>query len=338
MKVNRENLLSALRFAKLGTPTKGETLEQSNAFVFTESKLITFDDEIMTVQTSPLDAEISVAILADEFLKLVEKFPDEELEINVKGDEVILKGSKREAGVTCFNEIHLPYDAVPQPGKMSVLGEGFDKAIQQAARTCGKDITQELTTMVHITSDLIEACDNWRLFRVTMSTGFKEECLLPSTSVMKLSGLGIKKVALKEGWAHFQTESKQIISVRCSYEKYHEGIERLLDIGKSEQVKLPPTLGEIISRTVVMMNVQEEPKIQIHLTEGELVVESRKDSGWYKEKKRVKYTGGNLSFEVNPKFLSEILQRTNVVHIGNSHRMKIEVDNIQFVVALVKPD
>ena len=54
VKVNRETLLAALKFASLGVSLRGETLEQSNTFVFTEKELITFNDEVMTRSPTPL--------------------------------------------------------------------------------------------------------------------------------------------------------------------------------------------------------------------------------------------------------------------------------------------
>lgn len=334
MKVNREELLNALKFAKLGTPTRGETLEQSNAFVFVGGNLITFDDEIMTRSPSPFEEDVEVAVLADEFLKLVEKFPDEELDITIKGEEIHLKGNKKDAGVTCFNEILLPYDAVPKPGKMTELHQDTPKMLQQAARTCGNDVTQELTTVVHVSPDMIEACDNWRMFRVNIPTGFNEEGLLPASSIMKLNGLNLSAVSIVDGWAHFKTNENKVISIRCSKEKYHEGMDQLLNIGDAEQVNLPPNLSDVINRTIVMMNVEDDPKIKVHLKEGQLVLESRKESGWYKERKGIKYSGKDIVFEVNPKFLMEILQRTRKVFISQKKRMKIVDDNIIFVVAM----
>jgi hypothetical protein len=334
MKINREMLLNALRFARLGAATRGETLEQSNSFVFVEDKLITFNDEIMTQSPSPLD--FTSAILADELLKIIDKMPDEELEVESKGGEVHVKGAKRSAGITSFKEISLPYDAVPPPGKWSKLGDGVLNMLQQAARTCGRDVTQELTTLVHVTPKMVEACDNWRLFRADMETGFPEECLLPAASVLQIATLELKRVSINEGWAHFRTSAKQTISIRTSKEKYHSGLDDLLNIGESQEVNLPKNLSDIVSRTVVMMNAEEEPRVSIKLKPEQLTVESRKDTGWYRERKRIKYNGDEMEFEVNPKFLVELLQRTHKVHVSKRHRIKLEADGVQFVVALVK--
>jgi len=336
MQVKRETLVKALQFANLGTSARGETLEQSNSFIFKEGKLITFNDEILTISESPLD--FTAAVLADDFVKLMEKFPDEYLEINLKGEEVIIKGKRRSAGITCFHEIQLPYDAVPAPSDWSKLSENTLKMLVLAAHTCGKDVTQALTMVVHTTPKLIEASDNFRLFRANLNTGFPGEVLLPALSVLKLDGLDIKRVSIAEGWAHFRTASKQVIALRCSQGKYHEGIDKLLDIGKADKVNLPKNLSEIVSRTIVMMDAEQEPRIKIKLAPDELTVESRKDSGWYREKKRVEYMGGEMEFEVSPKFLVEILQQTREVLVNESNRMKIETDGMQFIVALYKPE
>ena len=346
MKVERGKLAEALRLARLGTSLRGETLEQSNAFVFTQGQLITFNDEIMTQAPSPLPDEITAAVLADEFIKLVEKFPDKELDIthkvndDLESEEIIVKGERKEAGVTCFSEILLPFDAVPSPGKWSKLNDKTPSMIQQAARTCGNDLTQELTMLVHVTPKLIEACDNYRLFRSTMDTGFSEEGLLPAASILKLEGVPIKRVAMGEGWAHFRTSSKLVISIRCSHEKYHEGLEALLQVDDAEAVELPEDMAEIVGRSTVMVSLSEDglSNIRIKLKESQLTVESRKDSGWYRERKKVKYNGGDMEFDVHPKFLVDLLSRTHQALLSPRHRLKIEVDNTEFVVALTKPE
>lgn len=333
MKANREALLAALRFANLGV-AQSESLEQSNTFVFTEKELITFNDEVMTRSPTPLPG-IQGAVVAREFMALVDKLPDEELEIEIKGEEIILKGTRRTAGVTCYAEITLPYDAVPLPEEWSTLKENVLDMLQQAARTCGRDVTQELTMMVHVTPKLVEACDNFRLFRATLPTGFPGEGLLMGSGVTLLDGLGVQKVSMGQGWAHWQTEDKRVISLRCGEGKYHDKMEQALNLGKAEETSLPANLDEIVSRTTITMSGDEDPAIGVALESGKLTVTSRKAEGWYKETKKVKYEGEGMEFSVHPKFLLEMLKRTRRVMV-NKTRMKMTADGIEFVVALVK--
>lgn len=346
MKVNRKELVNALDFAMLGVSARGETLEQSDSFVFEEGRLVTFNDEIKTSAKSPL-GDITVSVIAADFLKLLAKMPDEELDIKVlntkvgntsRGSEVHIIGKRRKAGVSCFEDIALPHDAVPKADKWKKVTDGVMGMIQHAANVCGRDITQELTLMVHVTPDIVEACDNYRLLRADIKTGFPNECLLPAASIGALNELDIRKVSLGEGWAHFKTASNQIISIRCSHEEYHKNIDHMLNMGECSNVSFPANLADILSRAAVMMDAEFTPSVTVKLTTGKLLLESRKTNGWYQEEKRIKYDGREIEFTVHPKFLKEMLERTRKAEISeDGGRMKITADNIQFLVALEVP-
>lgn len=333
MKVKREELLQSLQFARLGLSNRGETLEQSNSYVFKDGKLVTFNDEILSRCTSPL-GDLQAAVLAEEFLTLVEKLPDEELEVELKGKEMVLVGTRRSAGITAFIEIQLPFDAVPAPEKWYKLGEKTFGMLQQAARICSRDATMELTTVVHATPKLVESCDNFRLFRATIETGFPEEVLIPAESLLELEPWKVVSVSVGKGWVHFRTEDKtHVVSIRCSHEKYHGNLDVLLTLGKdAETVSLPGNLVEIVERSSVMLDA-ENPAVQLKMEAGKLTLISRKDTGWYKETKKVKYEGKPLDFEVNAKFLVEVFGRSKDVQV-DSKRLKLVTDEIEFVSAL----
>ena len=190
--------------------------------------------------------------------------------------------------------------------------------------------------MVHVTPDLVEACDNFRLFRATLPTGFTGEILLPASSLKTLAREDFKQVSLGEGWTHFKTAEGAEVSIRCSHENYHDSLDALLEEDGAEKVSLPANLGEIVSRAKVMQDPETDPQVGVKITPKELVLTSRKDTGWYKEKKRVKYDGPELEFLVNPEFLAEILELTRQVKIIGNQRIKLETDTIQFVAALVQ--
>ena len=204
--------------------------------------------------------------------------------------------------------------------------------IQQAARTCGREDSNPMTTVVHITKDKIEACDNYRFFRATLKTGFKTPVMIPASSLLALDGQVLLSASQGEGWIHFKTDTGHEISCRCTHGNY-ANVDSILKIKSSEDVVLPPNLGEMSGRAEVMAINDGVAFVKIRIEDKQLTIESRKDSGWYREKKRVKYDGPALGFEVNPKFLSDVLERTRKVKIGDG-KMKLEVDNIQFVVCL----
>lgn len=330
MMISRGVLLAKLNEASIGLSNK-EILEQSNAFVFKNGVLTTFNDDIMCKVESPLDFNAVVA--AADFLDYIGKVPDEQLEISREGNEVVIKGKKRKAGITCSTDVLLPIESVPAPTDWKRIEDGTPNALQQAARTCGKDETQYLTTCVHVTADYVEASDNYRFLRVDGATGFPDRVLIPASSVEKLEGLEIKKVSVGKGWVHFRTASKATISVRCDHQAYHKGVEKLLAMEEAEDLTLPSVLGEMVERAEVFTGAHYNDTVEVRIGDSELTIEARKDTGWSRERKRIAYEGRELTFRIHPKFLVEILKRTRDVKVDD-RKIKIEVGNIHFVTSL----
>lgn len=333
MNIGRGLLLSKLNEAAIGLSSK-EILEQSNCFIFKDGRLTTFNDDIMVRMASPLDFDMVVN--ATDLLAILAKIPDDEIEITRTDNEVRINGQRRTAGLAVASEVHLPLDAVPSPVKWSRLGEGVAGLLQQATRTCGKDETQYLATCVHVTPELIEACDNQRLFRVNCTTGFPDRVLIPAASMDMLEGLEVMKVSIGKGWVFFKTLGGAEVALRCSHEDYQKGIDQLLELKEPETMTLPANLKEMVERAEIFNTAAYDARVSIHINKGELTISSRKDGGWYKERKKIRYEGRELEFEINPKFLVEILSRTRDIEVDD-RRIKIISGNIQFVVALLMP-
>jgi len=332
LEINRAKFLTLLSEASIGL-SKQEILEQSNCFVFTNDQIITFNDEIYSSVKSPLDFDAIVP--AKDLLKIMAKIPDELLDISLDGGEIIIKASRRKAGLSVSSEIHLPFEAVPVPGKWSKLPPGCQDYMIQASQVCESDNSQYKTTCVHVTPDMIQACDNSRLFRAELKeTGFQDEILIPAASIHQIKDLKLKEVSLGDGWVHFNTYSGQILSIRCSHESFHQGLDELLKID-GDELKLPGNLADMIDRAEVM-NEDKTSEMNITIKDNLLILSSRKDGAWYKEKKKIKYTGPLLNFNVNPKFMVDVLKRNHKVTV-DLHKMKLESEGIQFVVSLSIP-
>lgn len=332
MTIARGELLAILHECSVGLSSK-EVLVQSNAFVFSGKYLLTFNDDVMARHANPLGFD--AAVNAADLMAILSKIPDEEIEVAREGGEIIIKGKRRSAGIACASEIGLPIDAVPPPSSWSKIKEGVMPLLQQAAKCCGKDESQYLATCVHITPKLIEASDNFRLYRVTTPTGFPEEVLVPGAAINVLSGMEVTEVSQGKGWVHFRTTSKTEISLRCSHQKYHETIGDILKMVHAEIVTLPRNLSEIVERAEVMLNSDFNATVGIRIEDEMLTLTTRKEGGWYKEKKRIGYSGRSLDFDINPQFLVELLQKTHEVAVGDG-KLKISLPPMEFVVALAQ--
>jgi hypothetical protein len=322
-----------LEMASIGID-KSETVEQSDCFVFTEGHLITFNDEIFTCQKCDLD--LDAVVRAGDLVKLLGKMPDEDLDIQQDGKELVITGKKkrRGAGITIQEDVHLPFDEVPEPETFAALGEGFQTMLVQASRICTRDIMEFKTTMVHVTQNLVEACDNYRLFRASWDdNGMTGDVMVPASSIAALRGVTIEKGCCDDrGWIHLLTDKDQTISIRVSDEPYMEGIGNLLEV-EGDTVTFPKNLSDIVDRASVM----SEPNslLSIRMGEGQLELQSMKDGAWYRERKKISYKGPSISFMVNPKFIIDVLKRSHRVIIGDNV-LKIETALSQFVVMLEK--
>lgn len=330
MRIARGELLARLNETSIGLSAK-ENIAQSNCFVFHGDRLITFNDDVMARVPSPLDFD--AVVNAADLLGIIGKIPDEEIDIFPHVGELRIKGQRRSAGIVCTTTIELPYHAVPSPTKWTRCAEGLQSMLQQSARTCAKEDTQYLATCVHITPQRVEACDNDRLLRVDAPTGFPGEFLIPAVNVAAIDGLELTKCAIGDGWAFFRTASGGEIALRGSHEPYHADIDQLLIMKKPEKLTLPAQLKDMIERAEIMSVGGFDSKIDVRIGNGMMSIKSRKDGGWWREKKKIPYSGRTLDFEVNSKFLVEILARTRDVTVDDA-KMKVVASPIQFVVCL----
>ena len=131
---------------------------------------------------------------------------------------------------------------------------------------------------------------------------------------------------------HFSI-GEAVISIRLSRGDYPD-FDQLLAPKKPKKITLPRNLIDILTRAEVMQEDKSyDSTVSISITKGLLELLSRKDSGWYKETKRVKWSGRPLKFEVNPQFLKEVLEKSNRVEIDGD-LLRIQAGDAVFVVCL----
>lgn len=339
IEIKREETLKKLDGAIFAT-TKKVILEQSNAFVFHKGQMITFDGEVCTRQPSPFGKDFEGGIIAEDFLKIFQRFPDETLTISQKEGELIIKGKHRSAGIVMVKEVLLPYKDIPTPEKMFRIPEGMPKAILQASRTCGKDETTPKTTHVHIASDRIEGTDSFRIFRAVLETGLKKPLLVHAPVISRACGYNLKKWGHSgQEWFHLLTEGGMLISFLCNSQEYYPKnmIDEFLTV-KGKEALLPSNLPEILSRAEIM-NMSTfsrgswDSRISLCLKENQLKIESQKDEGWFRETRKVKYTGPEVSFTIHPEFLQDMISRTNKIIIGERN-ISMKEGNIFFATTI----
>jgi len=333
MKIKKQDLITALEKVRPGLSSK-ELIQQSTSFAFLEGNVVTYNDEISIAHPVP-NLEITGAVQATELYQLLKKLKQDELELTVTENEIQLTSGKTKAGLTLQTEIKLPLSEVERKSKWKTLPENFKDALRFAVTSCSRDMSKPVLTCVHVNAEgFIEGCDNYRVARWTLEAEFPTGTfLIPQSSVLELLKLDPVKVALDGGWVHFITEDRTSMSCRIIDDKFPD-TTRLLNV-KGVELSFPEGITEILDRASVFAkrDVMLDEDVTICLEKGKVRVESKSETGWFKEEVTGDYSCESLKFDVTPTLLKSILSETNVFeHCKNM--LKFSGTNWKYVVSL----
>jgi len=331
MKIDRKKLLKKCELACSGVG-KGKLLPESDRFLINERQLSSFNDEVSF--TLPIELDISISVDALLFMDLLRKFNNQKLDMEVEDNKLTLK-SKRAEGHIQYSEPSAEVPTPPEKGWKDIT-EGVMDYLVQAARVCGIDETQFLTTCVHVGPDLVEGCDNTRLYRAMIKTGFDEDFLLPAPNIKALPTCNYISYALSDSWFHLKMSDGGVVSVRYSKEKYLDGIDKVLELGPVEEVQFPPNFRSILQERAGWSGGTTGHEIQVSLSSsGQLRWDTKMNEASYSEKRRVKYQGTDLAFTISRDFLTDMLLKTKAVSVDKeSMRIQMKTKNEICVVAL----
>jgi hypothetical protein len=330
MQVNRKQLLSELESILPGLSAK-EEIEQSSCVVFQKGHLYTYNDEISCSRKTSLN--ITGAVQAVPLINLLRKLSEEMIEITTTESELCVKGKRRKAGITFSAEISLAIETVEEPGKWKTLPKEFIKAAGLTSQCSGKDDSRFALTCIHITPDYLEACDNFQCSRYIMANKIKKPFLIRSEVVSHLKSSQVTKFSESESWVHFKNDDGLTLSCRRYIEKFPD-LNDILSF-KGNAVVLPKDVNKAVERAEVFSSDSDDSDnlITIALSTDSLIIAGEGTYGWLKEKKKVKYSGPELSFRISPSLFTSIIQKKNKCTVSES-RIKIQLDAFLYVAAL----
>jgi len=330
MKIKRKEFLDTLKTVIRGTH-KIEVLEQSHCFVFTEKGITAFNGEI--IASAKFDSPGNFAVQAHDLIQLVAKFPDEEIALSLKKQQLVISGKKKRAGLTIQDKILLPVEDIPQPGKMAKINEGVMEAITMGAKICAANCEDYRHSHVHVSPERIQATDRFRFLRITLKTGL-ENILVPSGAILALAGIPIDRMKLEKGWL-FLGNNKVRMAICCSEEEYYDDgeIDTIMKLEDPERVQLPKEMKNVLDRALIMTEDDSNRMAKISITKKYIAVRTQKESGWYEERQPVKYKGEDMNIIVGLSLFKDLLSKTHKALV-TQERIKMEKDGIEFVVAL----
>lgn len=335
VRYEREDLLRKLEAVSPGLAIK-EAVEQSSCFVFRAGRVITFNDEIAC--SIACDIGFEGAVAAKPLIDLLSKMSEKVIDIGVEGDEteIMVKGKRRRAGITMEAQIALPVDSVEPPKKWREIGHDFADAISVVQQCASKDTNNFHLTCIHMTPDCVEACDNFQVVRYPVETGLKAPCLVKKDSIKHVTGLGMTEVSETKTWIHYRNPSGLQLSVRREVMDF-EDIDHILDMD-GIPTTLPGGLAEAVEKAEIFSGENADNNlVTVTFRADQLSIRGEGASGWYEERKDVKWEGEPIKFSMAPKLLVAITAKTNDCSIAPG-RLKIDSGKFTYVTCLGKVD
>lgn len=332
MKLKRQDLLNALNAVQAGLAKK-EIIEQMAHFIFTGKNLITYNDK--TCVYHPLETDFTCSVHARDFISLLSKMSSEVVDLSHKSDKLIIKSKSTTAKLSTIVEDEvstLLHDLESQiEDKWEDLPEDFLDGLYLCMFSTSKDQTLGTLTCVKAEGNTIASTDSTRISVYEMKKEVPQ-MYIPASSVPDLRDLLVKKFHVSKSWLHFMNENNVRISIR-KIEGNFPDYEKFLNL-EGNRVRLPPELKEALEIVCVMAegDVAIDKRVDITLSEDQLICSSRKDRGSVEKIVPIRYKKDPIKFTTNPVFLSQVLENATRVTIG-SYAL-FESDTFKHVLAL----
>ncbi len=332
MKINKKTILKALEIVKPGLANK-EMIEQTTSFCFIKGNVITYNDEV-SVSCPVKDIDLEGAVNATELYSFINKVKTEEFDLEVKENEILLKAGRSKAGLTLQSEVLLPIEEIGKVKKWKAIPEDFLEALRFTMGSCSTNMSDPKLTCVHVNKTILEAADNFRFAYYELENKLSVKAfLLPASSCSKVIKMKPVSIAEGEGWIHFRTKEKAVLSCRLFEEKY-VNTTPLLKV-KGKPILFPKTIIGILERAEIFSkrDFMLDEQVTIRLENKKLLMKSQSDSGWFEEKDKVNYSGDSVEFVISPYLLKDILNKTNKAILG-TNRLMFEEKNWKYVTLL----
>lgn len=330
MRVSRAEFLHVLESVQPGLTTR-DVMEQSSCFAFLGKEVATYNDEISCRRKSPI--KIEGAVQATPLLSVLRKMTEEEIELEVTGEEFIVKGKRRRAGIRMEKDVMLALKNVEDPGEWRKCHSDLSEALHIVQQCAGTKIEREegfAMTCVHITPKYVEACDNLQAVRYKVKTRIAEDTIVRAASIRQVTSFDMTELSETDAWLHFRNPAGLMFSCRryVGEEASYEDLGTILSVS-GDKLVLPKGLAEAADKAAIFSaeNV-EDNEVLVELSPGKLRIKGEGTSGWFSETKKLKYKGRSLAFRIPPGLLQELTKRHNECEVTEK---ALKVDGGKFI-------
>jgi hypothetical protein len=327
--VNREHLLKIFESVAPGLSPK-ESVEQSSSLVFIDGEVWTFNTELACHRASPLPG-IEGALAAKPLLDYLSKAPDDDLDVEQSGTEMVIKGKGRRTKFKFEAEVLLPVGDVEVAEVWHPMPTDFAEAVGVVASCASIDEKQNYRMKcVHLTPSFMEATDSMQIARYPLALPIKRDTLVRADTLAKLAGYDMTEMGETASWLHFRNPGGLVISCRRHIDDYRD-LTPFLQTPDSTPVVLPGSLEEVVARAEIFSGENAlSNRIIVDLRQDQMIIRGAGARGSHEEKKEVKYDGARMRFLISPKLLLSISKRGTECGVGQG-RLAINGGKFQYV-------
>lgn len=335
MQIAREEFLRKLQMILPGVANR-EMMEQTASIVFKGGSALSFNDEIACSVKTGFPDDFLCAVPAKPLIGILNKIPDENVEIILDGDELTIYAGKKETIMRTEIEIRLPYDElVVKPKKWEELSPRFLEAISLVHHCVSKDETKGELTCIHVNKDRIEANDSYHAARVKFETGVKSPYLARGDALKHLPTLGVREVSESGTWLHFRNK-EMMFSCRCYVQDYSD-IDRYFKI-KGKKLNLPKGIEGAVDRaSEFSADNADDNLVSVSLRKGKMRIRGEGVKGSHSEPLSVAYESDPFEFMIPPDLMKDIAKEHNECLVGHWDgvlKMKIKGEDWEYVTIL----
>lgn len=339
--VNVKDLVGVLNRVAPGLGVKENDI-QANCFLFSKGRVYTYNDEVSVSCKLPKGMkEIKCVVQAKEFLQLLSKMKEEEINIEATKNELCLSSRRTKANFLIEEEIKMPVADIEIPKDFSELPSDFLYALKCCLPIVGKDMSKPLSTCIHLADNLAIVCDVDKAGRYVFDGDFfKKHIYLPGASAKVVSRFDVVDFAVGGGWIHFGCKDNTIVSARTYYDGQEMADFSHLLGQKGTVIELPKDLAGALERSGIFAEARTGTEgtledIYVELTIGDdwCVLNCDSSIGSYQEKVRVQYDGPRLVFSTSPELLLTALESNRKCEVCENF-VKIYDDSFCHLVAV----
>jgi len=337
MKIKTQDFLSILSSIKPGIDQKG-LIENTDNFIFTEQYIASFNDNICIIY--PFKGEFKCSVPAEELYQTIKCFDNNLLDIFIDNNllNIIDNNTVVKLKIDYADDIINIIDSFQITNKkMKNLPKDFLEALSLCRLSVLKDKQRPAMNCIFIEDEYMASTDGMRISEYHLSQSMDCSILLPVFSVNYLLNYPIKYFYLTSRWVFFKTDnlffcSRLIDSEFPNYEKIFR------DFKSSRKINFPENIKSKLQPAIIFAEGDNKYDKSIHLEikNNKLICKSQNDYGSllikedYKNEENI-----NISFDINPYFLLEILKYTQTFKY-NDTKILFKSNSFNHIIALLK--